>query len=635
MKNVNEINEALINLTHVVVDKDTCRVSASHFVDHGIIFVNENGPVDKINDDVADLVVDEIGYNWSVWNNQFHKSWGKVADATIEQLVWEQIIHYFSTYGLESLGLTASPYIPVEDILPEDMRPGVDKFTIVKVVSEKEAINTIDNYLKNILKPNNLNLDYIKDFMSFTTVNAEELKSFELKCLFYAERSIVPSDGQDFLRYIVYITTGSSLIIKNNDLITRIKATIDSNNDNFSYSYDNYKNAGRYDKNIADKVNELFSKANLTELSKSFLRNKVLFLAYKTDKRNAPIINKIRRLAVDNHQPLSEVSVANVMNLISQKRTDDVLNVLKKTSNRNLIKLINFANTENENHIYNIRNGKVFVNEKPINKDNLKWLYKSALKQLALNLSGKQAGKKFYIPTGIDYKAPISEKQMIGAIPYGTTMTVDSDLNALCLSIAWENYKGTRTDIDLHLSSATASYGWNSGYRSSNGDVLYSGDMTDATNGATESFRFKIADEPYLASVNLYSGEPDVPFSIFLSGAENFRENERGCVEIDNALTTPIKLRFSPNCRALSLGFMQGKTFTVYGGSLGRDIVPKQEFYEKALDAIVSRCNSMLSLTDIIEFAGGTVVDTLDEGVVDLSPENLIETTIFEIIDGE
>lgn len=37
-------------------------------------------------------------------NSSFHKSWKKIAEASDEQLIIEQIVHYLSTYGLASIG---------------------------------------------------------------------------------------------------------------------------------------------------------------------------------------------------------------------------------------------------------------------------------------------------------------------------------------------------------------------------------------------------------------------------------------------------------------------------------------------------------------------------------------------------
>ena len=62
-------------------------------------------------------------------------------------------------------------------------------------------------------------------------------------------------------------------------------------------------------------------------------------------------------------------------------------------------------------------------------------------------------------------------------------------------------------------------------------------------------------------------------------------------------------------------------------------IVPKRELYKNALMAITNRCKAMLSLADVIRMAGGVIVDEIDDETVDLSPEAITETAIFEIID--
>ena len=60
----------------------------------------------------------EIGLTPEQMNSSFHKSWKKIKEANIEQLVIEQIIHYITTYGFEKLGIYShdSVYIPNEEL---------------------------------------------------------------------------------------------------------------------------------------------------------------------------------------------------------------------------------------------------------------------------------------------------------------------------------------------------------------------------------------------------------------------------------------------------------------------------------------------------------------------------------------
>ena len=44
-----------------------------------------------------------IGLSSAEMNSSFHKSWTKIKNASVEQLVFEQLVHYFTTYGFEAM----------------------------------------------------------------------------------------------------------------------------------------------------------------------------------------------------------------------------------------------------------------------------------------------------------------------------------------------------------------------------------------------------------------------------------------------------------------------------------------------------------------------------------------------------
>ena len=612
-------NSALISLVHAAVPThDQKKVNIGDCITNGVLFIKTDGSI--ING--VDESIFETARDWNFsWDRHFHKSWEKVAYAPKVQLAVEQLMHYASTYGLASLGLAPRPFLPLEKVYEKQhVIPG--KLKVIRIVDIDTAIQMSDDYLKATLKPNTNDMLYIAEFINHTKLTADDIKSFEIQCLYCHNKKVVPSDSQTLLRYLVYETTGNTLIIKNRDTIKRIKNTL------------SYQTEG------ADVVHTALSQADLTELSKIFLRNKLLFLAFKADQRNAPIINKIRRLAVENHQPLSEVTTANVMDLLNHGRQSDVEKVLRKTSIRNLIKLINFASDiHSDKRLYNIRNGKVFINTKKPDEKTTLWLHDNATAILKERMTGKLAGKKFYIPEGIKYAAPISEKQMIGGIPYGTTIEADPDDPAICLSIAWENFNGRQTDIDLHAISATQHVGWNSTLRSEDYQVLHSGDMTDATNGATETVRFNANDDdPFIVSVHLYHGDSGCPFKTFLSRGKDFKENKgrnaQGMIDISTALSMPITLKLDSHDQT-TIGFVLGKTFTVYGGQLGPSIVPKLEYYRDALNAITHKCHAMLPLESLIEMGGGEVIRNDETGGINLSPESVTAPDLFAIVDAE
>src|SRR5947207_3076003 len=113
--------KSIIKLFKAVPIKDkTLGVSGNEWlsktVREGFIFSNEvygNYSGAEL-DQLLEEVKKEIGFNSQQANSSFHKSWQKVRDADIEQLVLEQVIHYLTTYGFEELGIynEESVYIP-------------------------------------------------------------------------------------------------------------------------------------------------------------------------------------------------------------------------------------------------------------------------------------------------------------------------------------------------------------------------------------------------------------------------------------------------------------------------------------------------------------------------------------------
>jgi len=633
-KTDNMLNEAFIELLHIAVPslaKTGSVIKATNLVNFGIILIGEDGTLydADIDRNLANTIVGTYGSYYGIFNKHLHTTWEKIASAPLDTLIAEQLMHYFSTYGMEFLTGKAAPMLPAEKCLPEWARPEkTNKFTVIRLVSYETAKKLFIEKMTSVLKPAYAEtnviekiLEIYKERNEFPDINLKDIKSFEIMAKYCVLGNITPNDPQTFLRCVIYVATGTSMLIKNDTTIEWIKNRANQTG-----------------------VTEMFKKADLVALSSIFLRYKPLFLAFKANKDVAPIINKIRRLAVDNHRPLPDVTVANAMNLVTQNRLTDVADLLNKMTLRNAVKLYNYglnAMSDNEDVIYNIRNGKTYTTDRKTDKHCAETLRNMALTAIMSKLDGKFKGKTFYVPANVDYKIPVSEKQMLGNIPYGTTIFAEGDHEALCISIAWNNYNDTRTDIDLHLNSVNGSFGWNSNYRSDDLEdsnfgscgIMYSGDMTDATNGATESFRVNVnSNALYLASVHLYSGEKECPYKVFLSAADDFRTKDKGMVEIDKALSAPIKLDFKQSI-AQTIGYLYGNTFTFYGGCLTNNIVPNRNLYVKALNAIMNRCRNMMSLTDFIKYGGGKIVTQPSNDAIDFSPENVLSQSFFDLID--
>ena len=238
-------NSAAAYLCRIVVADDNPQktVSMGKCLRCGVLFVDEDyKPLEEVDSGLFDFYVSEYA-DESKWNQQFHKSWAKVSDANIEQLLAEQMMHYFSTYGLEAFGLSPIPYIPLETVFEMDKESAkTPKLHLIRIVSEETALSKINDYFRKTLKPGYSDLSSIITVSQYTTVSLDEISSFELKCIYCRYKDVIPEDPQLLLRYIVYLFTNDPLLIKNACTIQRIRNFYAS----AEYEYDDKDNLVKY-----------------------------------------------------------------------------------------------------------------------------------------------------------------------------------------------------------------------------------------------------------------------------------------------------------------------------------------------------------------------------------------------------
>lgn len=627
---------ALLNLSNVYVPSARGQnqtrgtyYTSGDFLQCGIMLITANGKLYNnyvMADDAAQIFAAYDVTHDAI--QTFHKSWEKVANEDYVTLLAEQIAHYFSTYGLEAGGYRALPLVPVEELIADpNARPSFKSFRPVLVMSSIGAQSVIDTTLRSTKAPHRMKMKYYEEYVKNTTLTDNDIASFELRIMWYKHNNTVPQNGQDFIRYALYTLTGATLIIKNNRTITSFKRAIYNN----------------------DTAYNLLSKADMIECAKVFHRFKPFFLAFKQEERCKPLVNRIRRLAETYHKPLSDVSIQNFSKLYNEGRIVECQHLLKNTSMRNLIKLHNFYYDRslmvknNNTGAFNIRNGKVHIEEDcKIGAPTA--VRRSIVDAMIAKANNIYEDKIFYIPDYISYTAPTTEKQFLGTIPNGTIVCGPQD-KAFSAAICWDNYKGRRTDLDLHMVGVDRSYGWNSLYRDNDENaVLYSGDMTDATYGAAEAFYFKPNGRDFVLTANNFTGEIGVPFKFFISESKPVQRNWRNGtvtppIDVETAMFPPIPLNF-PDPNGCTLGMFMGSDFVFYNGSLEMGRVPDHSRYPDFIKAMKRKLNSMMSLQTYLSICGARVVSDLSllteeeqKKVVDLSPENLTTETLMNLVD--
>ena len=251
---------------------------------------------------VVKEAIELYGKDGQKWNQTFHKDFEIVRNAPIEDLIAQQIMHYITTYGFESLGIYREDlvYIPKEKLeIPELDVDNIELITIKPYTSEQLTEKLMGLLTSGIA----LSEQTVKDVMvlsDFIDKNRfDEIVNREIKTTLYDKYNIMPRNPEEFLRFLLFKLTNGTLKIQNADTIRAIKKSDKAKALNMLQLYV-IKTPNGYEK-----------------LSSIFLRNKNLFLALKikqdecrTEKDEAvrksinALINKLRKMANSNHKPL-------------------------------------------------------------------------------------------------------------------------------------------------------------------------------------------------------------------------------------------------------------------------------------------------------------------------------------------
>jgi len=589
-------------------------------------------------------------------NQSFHKSWNKIKDSSLEQLYIEQLAHYCTTYGKghEHEYLDAKePQFGVDDLAHKVAN--LEDFEMNKVwdqdyiyipkevlsipeITEDIKLVIIKGYTKEELKAKLLKLlnsgialkdDTILDIVevaNYVELNVDEvlkLKNKEVKCIMFDKLNMIPENPVEFLRFVIYKTTGATLIIKNKELIDKIKQSDQAERFNLFNKY-----AKQY---------------NYKELATIFYRFKPLFLAirYNTTYLKV-IINKIRRLARKYHEPMKEDLLNNITSLVKNHKDFDIFSFENALNNSNIFRKIRlayalkFRTTNAKSIIYKIRNGSGYATDFDFkNKERSERILGVLLDYIAKDIEPNVKDKVIYIPNYINYTLPATEKQFTGFFPSGTCIQVDNDM---LFGIHWENVQHHRVDLDLSLMSVNAKYGWDGYYREGS-SILFSGDMTDAQKpkGATELFYVKKqSTNSLILMVNNYNycDEIEIPFKIIVAKQHLDKLPMNYMVDPNSVLAiADTKILQRQKILGLIVTTPESNKFYFTESAMGKSITSKKVNYlEKSRQFMVDYYTNAITLKEVLERAGAKIVNERTDCDIDLDPETLEKDTIINLL---
>ena len=526
-------------------------------------------------------------------NKTFHKSWIKIKNSSRFELYVEQILHYMSTYGTDFDG---EAYIPNE--LLDLSGAGKIKMPIIKAYTKKELKDKCLNLLKSgiALEEETINdiLSVLVDELGFIFTGEEHIKNKEAIIKIADLYGVIPKDTMEFFRYIIYRSTGESLLIKSPEVIEAIQQS-------------NYNPMAQFKKHGLNKLAEIFN------------RFKPLFLAFK---RKCPgTINKISKLSKKHHKPLIE----NPLNKATSEYMEDLSwldNATPFALFRALSACYSRINSQTD-FIYSIRNGKSWVKEQIVSTEYAKKNYNIILDYM--KSKSALTGKKIYIPEGIEYGLPTSEKKFIGKIPTGTKFIG----NKLCVGVYWENDWGAN-DIDLSGQNINGKVGWNSDYNQAG--LMYSGDIANAPDGAIE---YLYANEglknPTLVKSNVYRGDNKCSYKIVIGDGDDIDED---------FMMNPENLILDEKCKSIQKESILGMLAPVGGkqvfvlmniGSGSARVSGSSELSIISRKAIISRYLNGLSFNKLL-LSLGVEITTEENCDIDLSLNTLEKDSFLKII---
>ena len=348
--------------------------------------------------------------------------------------------------------------------------------------------------------------DYIITYARMNDIDPDidSIKNREAMVILCDALGLLPRNGDRLFAHIIYKTTGQTMIIKNRDTRTRIQMRMAS---------------GGYEiKKLWNSLND----GQMIALAGVYNRYKELFLSFKNhrDAEMNKIINKIGHLSKKHHKPMTR----GFWETLLAKETYNPTEVAEKAKTTTNFKLIQVMQSIRErllladgmgDNLYIVRNGKIFMKENKycvINSKYFNWeeIYQILKDQLIENLSKKACTVRF--SDKFNLACPTSEKNFIGDVPMGSYATLE---NEGVFGIYWRNEWGTR-DFDLSYHDIAGDrIGWNSAYYSGKQDIVYSGDITNAPDGANELMQFKSGCPDGIIYVNRFSGNPNSKFKLF------------------------------------------------------------------------------------------------------------------------
>ena len=576
-------------------------------IQHGILFNVQcfDGKSQEEIQTIVNHAISVYGVNKDKVNSTFYKRFSDVETSSELQLRFDQLAHYMSTYGQGYAGTEGHIYEP--EFLKDVDMDIKHQLVYIDIITKDELANKVkamltsgialsgdtQHNLMTIINEAKLDVDYV-----------DKIANREFMCRLCEVEGLLPKNFDEFTRYLVYLTTGSTLLIKSKQTYQVVDEQLSFNNLPES------------------RFNDYVKAFGITQVAKNITRYRKLYLIFRKhfSKAGKSELNKSLKLSKKLYIPRKQSPLGNVFDA----DLAEVANAAKKAPIFKLIKIYNAVSQFNPQataRYFKIRNGKSylktdnFVDKAKISKATY---LQNLIASILQDRLGSMQDKVVYIPKGINYAVPTSAKDFVGSLPYMSKYRFTG--KKLSVGIAWEQ----SADLDLHAMTLDGQHvGWNSSF-TGNG-ITFSGDMTQLNRYgyAAEFLEIdpKQLTEPIIVTASYFNSRDEtVKFDVFSTGAPIDKSLNQGVatqIDGDSVLFHDEVSENDNSSKTLAVIIPSddGGCDVVYTAiNYGNVHVPGVSNATKELIKVLkNQANNTLMLQELIALLGGQVVSDKEE----------------------
>ena len=596
------INKQIVEKFHILVNESTpstedYKTNFISLLKNGVVLTNPK----KATKQNTQMLINLFGINTQAVNSTFFRNFEEIeslSDLTKHIL---QFINYLTINNEE---------IPsfISNNKPESVEYIKNNFTVIEVISEADFKQKVLDLINSGAALSDV--ESIFSIFEFFDWEFVESKNKEFNIRYYIKNNIIVEDIDTFFASLYCILSDKTTFVKNDFFDTS--------------SSTNIEKAIQFIKNYTEKYGILKFASNIRRY-----RDVLLFLRSEGDEEYKPLFNKILRLNKKFNNPKTypiSTKLSDTNFTISQEDLDKYL------ESANIYQLIRYYNiltssiTQNGKsfpYVYKIRNGKTFVKEEEKHK-NVPLLFERRNSVLsAIKKKYDFTGKKFYIPKNQKIGMPTSEKNFIGDIPFGSSITMDKKFN---FGIYWQGRPNQHIDFDLSFAEDSGEVAsWDNDYNIED-SLYFSGDMTSLNDKGFASEVFAVKDSSIsgfftntLFSIN--SGITPYEYTFFISSYNKDNVNV-----IDNGDKIYLSGKSSlDESNSEVIAYLQDNTVYFITNGLGTGRVANYSLINNMREFYANKLNNMMTLNKLILFLGGEIMEDYneDDNIINLDLSNI------------